>query len=264
MCWVTGGARKKARKSGDDDGPAPTEQAAGAKKPRKGQSGVSKRGGKRAAPTRPQHITLDGGESDGGSDLSGQPLATRVARAVSVQPIDGGADRRKATGSQPCATDSHPGVTTAGDGHAAAERTGADSAAATLSPSTERNGAMMPDQALSPGRKDLGDRLPDPGLPRTSMVASDKAVVSGSRHEQCSSPPPLQPHGQPVPSTPPSMSPCRGGDVVVPQTPESQVRLCSGFACIVNMPTLCLAHSLWRCSQAGVSTKQTTCDKSAA
>ncbi len=243
---VTGGARKKARKSseGDGDGSAEAEQAPGAKKPRKGQSGASKRGGKRAVPTRPQHITLDAGESDGGSDLSGRPLAMRVARAGSVQPMDCDAERRKATDSQARGADSDPRVATAGDEHAAAERSWADHAAATLGPGTESNGAMMPDQPLSPSCRDVSNRLPDPGIPRTAIVAGDGAVLSGSRHEQCSSPTPLQPHGQPVPPTPPSLSPCKGGDVVVPQTPESQVRLCTGFACIVHMPTLCLAHSL--------------------
>ena len=231
---IAGAARKKARTSGDGDGVAATDQAAAAKKPRKGQTAAGKRGGKQTAPARsPQQINLNEGDSDGGSDLSGRPLAMRVVRAGSVLPLDRDAERRNATDGQARKAGSQPGAESAGNGHAAANRAGADPPAAVLTHTRGCDGVTMPHPPLSLSRKDDSGQLRDAGMTTAALNTGGDAVPTILQQKQCSSPLPQQ-SGHPVISEPPLWSPCAGRDIVVPPTPESQVELRT--ACTFSCP----------------------------
>ena len=243
---ITGGARKKARKSGDGEGLAGTGWATGAKKPRKGQNAASKRGGKHPAPPRLQHISLDGGESDGGSDLSGRPLATRVGRAVSLQPMDCDVGGQAAVAAEASAADSHPKVAATSSRQAATVCGGAGPVQAMPGHRRDSDGGVPPDQGLGPTCKDPISRLPGAGIMVTSpaVTGAGNAMLSSLQVAQYSSPSQRQ-RNQPATSAPSPLSPCGGGDAVVPPTPESQVRprdiitLCTTHISSLNLTHVC-------------------------
>ena len=151
--------------------------------------------------------------------------------------MDCDAERPKAIGSQPCAANPQPRTATAADGQAAAECGGSGPAVAAVGRSSGRDGVRTPDRAVSPGQTDVSKRLPDPGLTTTVVASGGKAVPGGCGDEHCSSPPPLRQDGRPATSAPPSFSPGAGGDIIVPQTPESQVRFAPLAPAPLEWPT---------------------------
>ena len=217
---VPGPARKKARKDTGADETAGDVHDAVAKKSRKGQAAASKRGGKSVAPSRPQQIALDEGDSDSGSALSGRPLATRVNAAGSVQPADRNADGHTVNDMDACQAAQRVGMGTAGDVHAAVGVPKSPSTACRRGGGGNTVEATL--TAASPSSHDVGERRAVADVSVPAVADGTQVAALGLVNKQCSLTPS---YNSPwVVSAMPSLSPCDGGDVVVPQTPDSQVR----------------------------------------